>query len=160
MNAERHRARLGIEYAADLASLARDPAAALASLEGAEIEVLAELTSTGLEELNALVPELRDVAGRVEGELRFGGTVELAGRLDDSYITEGGFAEIPGYGVVNAYAEWRPEDYQNVVVRLGVDNLFDKTYFERTSYAQFARREVYPVYAPGRTVTLGVSMDF
>ncbi len=92
--------------------------------------------------------------------LRFGGTVELAGRLDDSYITEGGFAEIPGYGVVNAYAEWRPEDYQNVVVRLGVDNLFDKTYFERTSYAQFARREVYPVYAPGRTVTLGVSMDF
>ena len=92
--------------------------------------------------------------------LRVGGTLELAGRLDDAYITEGGFGELAGYGVVNTYAEWRPEDYQNVVVRLGVDNLFDKTYVERTSYGRNPARDVYPVYAPGRTVTLGVSMDF
>ncbi|MEE2939222.1 MAG: translocation/assembly module TamB domain-containing protein [Planctomycetota bacterium] len=78
-----------VEYAADLASLARDPAAALASLEGAEIEVLAELTSTGLEELNALVPELRDVAGRVEGELRFGGTVGAPVVTGDLSVQDG-----------------------------------------------------------------------
>ncbi|MFV0303388.1 MAG: TonB-dependent receptor domain-containing protein [Paracoccus sp. (in: a-proteobacteria)] len=92
--------------------------------------------------------------------LRVGGTLELAGRLDDSYITDAGYSELPGYGVVNAYAEWRPQDYRNVVVRLGVDNLFDKTFYERTSYAQYAPRDVYPLYAPGRTVTLGVNMDF
>lgn len=64
-----------VGHAANLALLARDPAAAWADLEESEIEVLAELTSAGLEELGVLVPELRDVAGRVDGRLRLGGTV-------------------------------------------------------------------------------------
>jgi len=72
-----------VGYATDLALLARDPGAARASLAESEIEVLAELTSAGLEELSALVPELRDVAGRVDGELRFGGTVGAAVGTDD-----------------------------------------------------------------------------
>lgn len=92
--------------------------------------------------------------------LTVGATLELASRLSGDYITEAGFSDHPGYGVVNAYGEWRPAQYENVVVRLGVDNLFDKTYYERTSFVQYPDRDVYPVYAPGRTVTLGLNMDF
>lgn len=95
-----------------------------------------------------------------EYNLRLGGTLELAGRLDGDYLTEAGFSDHAGYGVVNAYAEWRPETYQNVVMRLGVDNLFDKTYYERSSYVQYNPRDVDPLYAPGRTVTLGLNLDF
>jgi hemoglobin/transferrin/lactoferrin receptor protein len=64
--------------------------------------------------------------------------------------------------VVNAYAEWHPEANENLRVRLGVDNLFDATYYERSSYISRAlgARDVQPLLAPGRTVTLGVSMEF
>lgn len=92
--------------------------------------------------------------------LRVGATLELADRLDGDYLADADFINHAGYGVVNAYAEWRPQAYQDVVVRLGVDNLFDKTYYERTSYVRNTRRNVYPVYAPGRTVTLGLDLDF
>lgn len=92
--------------------------------------------------------------------LRVGATLELADRLDGDYLTEAGFSDHAGYGVVNAYAEWRPRRHDNVVVRLGVDNLLDKTYYERSSYVQYSPRDVQPLYAPGRTVTLGLNMDF
>lgn len=92
--------------------------------------------------------------------LRVGATLELADRLEGDYLTAAGFEDHAGYGVLNTYAEWRPQQYDNVVVRLGVDNLFDKTYYERSSYVQYGPRGVYPVYAPGRTVTLGLNLDF
>lgn len=81
------RGRIG--YAADLALLARDPAAAWEDLEESELEVLAELASAGLEELSALVPELRDAAGRVDGELRFDGTVGAPVVTGDLSIEDG-----------------------------------------------------------------------
>ncbi|SET46553.1 TonB-dependent receptor [Paracoccus homiensis] len=92
--------------------------------------------------------------------LAVGASVELADRLSGDYITDSGFAEAPGYAVVNAYAEWSPAQYQDVVVRLGVENLLDKAYYERSTYGRNLDRDVTPLYAPGRTVTLGVSMDF
>lgn len=92
--------------------------------------------------------------------MRVGATLELADRLDGDYLTAAGFSDHAGYGVVNAYAEWRPATYENVVVRLGVDNLLDKTYYERSSYVQYSPRDVEPLYAPGRTVTLGLNLDF
>lgn len=92
--------------------------------------------------------------------LTVGATVELADRLSGDYIDDNGFGDHPGYGVVNAYAAWRPAQYENVVVRLGVDNLLDKAYYERSSYGRNLVRDVYPLYAPGRTVTLGLTLDF
>ncbi|MEF9604212.1 TonB-dependent receptor, partial [Paracoccus sp. PXZ] len=58
--------------------------------------------------------------------------------------------------------QWRPQNYENVVVHLGVDNLFDESYYERSSYVErvMGSRIIDPLYAPGRTVTLGVKMDF
>lgn len=62
---------------------------------------------------------------------------------------------------MNLYGEWRPQSYENVAVRLGIDNIFDRQYFERSSYAQRADgAPVYPLYAPGRTITLGLTTNF
>lgn len=92
--------------------------------------------------------------------LKVGGTLQWANDLEGDYLTEAGFEDHESYTVVNAYAEWRPESYENVAVHLNVDNLFDENYSERSSYVQFNERNVLPLYAPGRTVTLGVKMDF
>lgn len=92
--------------------------------------------------------------------LTVGATWALAKRLSGDAVTDAGFADHPGYGVVNAYAEWRPARHENVVLRLGVDNLLDKAYYERSSYGRNLERDVTPLYAPGRTVTLGATLDF
>ena len=92
--------------------------------------------------------------------LKVGATWAVAERLSGDAITDAGFADHPGYGVINAYGEWRPARSENVVIRLGVDNLFDKAYYERSSYGRNLTRGVTPLYAPGRTVTLGMSLDF
>lgn len=94
--------------------------------------------------------------------LKLGGNVEIANKITGDYLTEAGFDEPSGYGIVNAYAEWRPEQYENIAVQLNVDNLFDKNYYERSSYVENDLRGggIDPIYAPGRTVSLGVKMDF
>ena len=91
---------------------------------------------------------------------KVGATVEWANKLSGDYLTEAGFSDAPSYTVLNLYGEWRPQNYENVVVHLGIDNVFDRTYSERSSYVQFDARGVQPLYAPGRTVTLGLTMDF
>lgn len=91
---------------------------------------------------------------------KIGATVEWADKLSGDYLTEAGFSDAPSYTVVNLYGEWRPENYENVALHLGVDNVFDRKYSERSSYVQYDARGVQPLYAPGRTVTLGVKMDF
>lgn len=100
--------------------------------------------------------------------LKIGASAEWANRLKGDYnATDGGFFDQSAYTVVNLYGEWRPQSYQNVVVHLGVDNVFDRTYYERSSYGErdvirggVLARDINPLYAPGRTITLGVKMDF
>ncbi|QFQ87726.1 TonB-dependent receptor [Paracoccus kondratievae] len=100
--------------------------------------------------------------------LKVGGSVEWADKLKGDYVNgEGGFYDQSSYTVVNLYGEWRPESYENVVLRLGIDNVFDRTYYERSSYGErdvvrggTLARDIDPLYAPGRTVTLGLKMDF
>jgi hemoglobin/transferrin/lactoferrin receptor protein len=46
-------------------------------------------------------------------------------------------------------------------VRLGVENLFNETYSERSGYAaSSARGGIEPVYAPGRTFTFHTALKF
>ena len=92
--------------------------------------------------------------------LKVGGTIEWSGKLSTAEMQAAGFEDHNSYTVVNVYGEWRPQNYQNVAVHLNVDNLLDETYYERSSYVQGGPRDVGPLYAPGRTVTLGVKMDF
>jgi len=89
-----------------------------------------------------------------EYNLKVGGTVEWAGSIDytDSFEPQ------DAYTVVNAYAEWQPQTLSGTTLRLGVDNLFDETYYERSSYSNGTRATA--IYAPGRTISLTATLDF
>lgn len=128
----------------------------------------ADVTQDGTEVLpagGAVVPVGKIATLYVDQELaqynaKVGATVEWADKLSGDYLTAAGFSEAPSYTVLNLYGEWRPANYENVVLHLGVDNVFDRNYSERSSYVQYDARGVMPLYAPGRTVTLGLKMDF
>ena len=99
--------------------------------------------------------------------LTFGASLEWAGKLSTDDMAAEGFADHDSYTVVNLYGEWRPANYENVTLHLGIDNLFDRSYYERSSYVQrdvfrggVLARDIDPMYAPGRTVTLGVGLAF
>lgn len=94
--------------------------------------------------------------------LKLGASLEWAGSLSDEAMTAAGFDEHDSYTVVNAYGEWTPPQLRGASLRLGVDNLLDESYYERTSYVarQAGSREIGPALAPGRTVTLGLTMSF
>lgn len=83
--------RLGgrVGHALDLALLARDADAAWRDLEDADLDVTATLESEGLEELSALLPELREVRGQIEGELQLKGTVGDPKVIGDLVVAEG-----------------------------------------------------------------------
>ncbi|PZX09436.1 TonB-dependent receptor domain-containing protein [Celeribacter halophilus] len=89
-----------------------------------------------------------------EYNLKVGGTVEWAGSIDytDSFEPQ------DAYTVVNAYAEWQPQSLSGTTLRLGVDNLFDETYYERSSYGNGTKATA--IYAPGRTISLTATLDF
>lgn len=93
--------------------------------------------------------------------MKVGATLAWAGRISDAAARAGGFYDQPVYAVVNTYAEWTPPSFENVTLRLGIDNLFDKKYFERSSFAASSNRGgIDPVYAPGRTFTLHAGIKF
>jgi hemoglobin/transferrin/lactoferrin receptor protein len=93
--------------------------------------------------------------------VKLGGTVAWAGKISDTVATASGFYDQPAYTVVNIYAEWSPPANENLSLRLAVDNLFDKTYYERSSYAaSSARGGIDPVFAPGRTFTVQAALKF
>ncbi|OCW57385.1 TonB-dependent receptor domain-containing protein [Hoeflea olei] len=93
----------------------------------------------------------------VNYNVKVGASLEWAGSIDAIST----FYEEPSYTVVNAYAEWTPQQWENATLRLSVDNLFDETYYERSSYAaSSARGGIDPVWAPGRTFTVQLTTTF
>lgn len=93
--------------------------------------------------------------------LKLGASLAWAGKISDAYATAEGFYDQPAYTVVNTYAEWTPPAYENMTIRVGVENLFDETYFERTGFAASSNRGgIDPVYAPGRTFTFHTAVKF
>lgn len=100
----------------------------------------------------------------VDYNMKLGATVAWAGKLSDITVVSGPSRTVykqPAYALVNVYAEWTPPAYENLSLRVGVDNLFDKKYFERTGFAQSsARGGIDPVFAPGRTFTLHAGIKF
>jgi len=97
----------------------------------------------------------------VDYNLKVGASLSWAGRIKNAYATTNGFLDQPSYTVVNAYAEWSPPVRKNLTLRVGVENLFNETYYERSSYAASSNRGgIDPVYAPGRTFTFQTALKF
>jgi len=97
----------------------------------------------------------------VDYNLKVGASLSWASEIKNAYASDNGFLDQPSYTVVNAYAEWNPPINQNLTLRVGVENLFNETYYERSSYAASTNRGgIDPVYAPGRTFTFQTALKF
>ena len=91
-------------------------------------------------------------------DLKMGATVEWAASTPEMVDGTTIYYSLDSFAVVNLYGEWNPSSHENISVRLGVDNLFDETYVERSSYVSSTTAD--SIYGPGRTVTLGVGVKF
>ncbi|NHF74063.1 TonB-dependent receptor plug domain-containing protein [Paracoccus xiamenensis] len=90
-------------------------------------------------------------------DLTVGGSIEAAQRYSDTEVDAD--REIPGYAVLNLFAEYAPRSLDGLVIRGEIDNVFDKNYADRATYGQdFSSVE--PLYEPGRNISLVVSKRF
>lgn len=97
----------------------------------------------------------------VDYNIKVGASLQWAAKISDAYATQNGFLDQPSYTLVNAYAEWSPPAYDKATFRIGVENLLDETYYERSGFAPSTNRGgIEPVYAPGRTFTLSAAVKF
>ena len=91
-------------------------------------------------------------------EMTIGASASWAGSLAETRKDATVYKALEGYTFVNAYAEWTPSAHEGLAVRLGVDNLFDAQYTERSGFG--SNNTLNPVYAPGRTLALNASLKF
>ena len=70
-----------------------------------------------------------------------------------------GFTEQGTYAVVGAYGEWQPHGNDQLRLRLGVDNLFNRQYYTRSTYP-LPPGKVTPIMASGRAVNVSAIWKF
>ncbi|MTH64495.1 TonB-dependent receptor plug domain-containing protein [Paracoccus shanxieyensis] len=87
----------------------------------------------------------------------FGGSIQAAQAYDDTDVDAD--RGIPGYAVLNLFTEYTPPQYDAVVIRAEVANLFDKNFADRATYGQ-DYSSVEPLYEPGRTFMLTAALKF
>jgi len=83
--------------------------------------------------------------------LLIGGSVDMAMEYGDDLVDSD--ATLPGYAVVNVFAEYTPKQMQNLTLRASVNNLFDKQYADRATYGQ-DYSSVIPLAEQGRSFML------
>jgi hemoglobin/transferrin/lactoferrin receptor protein len=79
----------------------------------------------------------------------------LVNRTDDSVNTGLDIHKV-GYQVHNISMQWLPSDLDALSVTLGVENIFDKTYYSHASYASDTVQD----YEAGRNIKLSASYIF
>jgi hemoglobin/transferrin/lactoferrin receptor protein len=99
-----------------------------------------------------------------EWGLRVGGDVEIALAYDGTMVRHPSDRtspkrELPGYEVVNAYAEWTPPSKPDFTLRVDALNIFDENYTDRAAYGQDFD-DVNPHYDPGRSFRLTATARF
>lgn len=99
-------------------------------------------------------------AHRFDNGLLVGGDAQVAFDYDDTNDGQGGSPVIPGYEVVNVFAEYSPRRIENLTLRGEINNLFDQTYVARATYGQDFPTEVEPLYEPGVSIRLSAEIVF
>ncbi|WP_289033045.1 TonB-dependent receptor [uncultured Roseibium sp.] len=92
--------------------------------------------------------------------LTLGANAEIAFEYSNQDLQDNGYDNpIPGYEVVNIFAQWAPKlGDADFTLRGEVNNLFDETYYSRGSYSTTSR--VTPVNSPGRSFFLTATAKF
>ncbi|MEL7528596.1 MAG: TonB-dependent receptor, partial [Pseudomonadota bacterium] len=95
-----------------------------------------------------------------EWDLTIGANTEIALEYSNSDLADNGYEDpLPGYEVVNIFAEWAPQyGMTDFKLRGEVNNLFDETYYSRGTFSATSR--VIPVNSPGRSFMLTASAKF
>ncbi len=91
------------------------------------------------------------------GAFTLGGSIQAAQALDDLNVDAD--RGIPGYAVLNLFAEYAATAVEGLVLRAEVNNLFDKEYADRATYGQ-DYSTVTPLYEPGRSLSIVAAMKF
>lgn len=87
----------------------------------------------------------------------FGGSIEAAAAHDTG--SDGSDVKIPGYAVLDLHADYAPPSVDGLVIRVGIDNVFDREYADRATYgADYA--SVTPLFEPGRTFSIVASFRY
>ncbi len=89
----------------------------------------------------------------VTPEWRVGATAQIALKNEDTATV------LPGYEVVNLYAEYQPTRMENLNLRVDVRNIFDATFSRRSSDGIDSGR-IIPLTDPGRTISVTASLKF
>lgn len=95
-----------------------------------------------------------------EWDLTIGANAEIALEYSNSELADNGYEDpLPGYEVVNIFAEWAPRyGMTDFKLRGEVNNVFDETYYSRGTFSATSR--VVPVNSPGRSFMLTASAKF
>ncbi|MES0885107.1 TonB-dependent receptor domain-containing protein [Roseibium sp. SCP14] len=93
-------------------------------------------------------------------DLTVGASAEIAFEYSNQDLEDNGYENpLPGYEVVNVFAEWAPKlGSTDFTLRGEVNNLFDETYYSRGTYSTTSR--VTPVNSPGRSFFLTATAKF
>ncbi|MEO0911040.1 MAG: TonB-dependent receptor, partial [Pseudomonadota bacterium] len=94
-----------------------------------------------------------EAAYNINEEWRVGGNGQIALDNDDGPV------ELEGYEVFNVYVSHKPEQFENVELRLDVKNIFDETYQLRSSDG-IGNPRVLALNEPGRTFQFTTRIKF
>lgn len=91
---------------------------------------------------------------------QFGASMQVAQKesFSDKALSSG-FTEQGTYALVNAYAQWQPQGNDKLTLRAGIDNLFDRAYYTRSTYP-LTPGKVTPIMAAGRTLNISGTWKF
>jgi len=90
-------------------------------------------------------------------DLTLGATLDAA--LEYDGFVSAGYGSIDPYTIVSAYADYRPERFDFLTLRLEANNIFDETYADRASYgAEYD--SVTQLYEPGRSFRLMATVRY
>lgn len=111
-------------------------------------------------------PKFRDQFTFAGYNLTVGATAEIALEYSCGSLAANGFTDsIPGYEVVDIFAEWAPQaSVGEFKLRAEVNHLFDETYYSRGTFANYSVAggliQVDPVNSPGRSFMLTATAKF
>ncbi len=91
--------------------------------------------------------------------LTIGGDIQVALDIDKKDVIATGDQGIPGYTVVNAFAEYQPKSMPNLTLRAEVKNIFDEQYSDRATSGQ-EYDFITPLREPGRSLYLRAKAKF
>ena len=93
---------------------------------------------------------------------RLGATLRHAAKTNfTNKALASGFLNQPSYSVLDVSADWNPQGRKDLTLHLGIDNLFDRSYYSRGSYPmKDGSSPIIAIPASGRSVQVGATLTF